>query len=93
MITKKKSKTRKYNYTIGYLSDNASSNTSRTYRCMNGLKKRYSDVRFRADIGNDGEWNEINFTATPMQYKNIIATVRRRYDAPNVINRENGGSR
>ena len=81
-MTKTK-KAKKYEYTMAF---NGKSKMKEFYRVMNGLKKRYPKQFVEAWADNTDETGfDIVLEATPKQYKNIVATCRRRYMNPTFI--------
>ena len=82
MTKTKKPKT--YEYIMAF---NGKSKIKDFYRVMNGLKKRYPKQFVEGDVAplalNPGF--DLVFDATPKQYKNIVATCRRRYMNPSYI--------
>jgi len=81
-MTKTK-KAKKYEYIMAF---NGKSKMKDFYRIMNGLKKRYPNqfVEATADTENKSGF-DIVLEATAKQYKNIVATCRRRYTDPSWI--------
>lgn len=80
MTKTKKPKT--YEYIMGF---NGKSKIKDFYRIMNGLKKRYPKQFVEAVSDGDMAGFDIVLEATPKQYKNIVATCRRRYTNPSFI--------
>ena len=80
-MTKTK-KAKKYEYIMGF---NGKSKIKDFYRVTNGLKKRYPKQFVEAITDSDETGFDIVLEATPKQYKNIVATCRRRYMNPSFI--------
>ena len=82
-MTKTK-KAKRYEYIMGF---DGKSKIKDFYRVMNGLKKRYPKQFVEGAVENHGKHNgfDIVIEATAKQYKNIVATCRRRYHNPSWI--------
>lgn len=81
-MTKTK-KPKKYEYIMAF---NGKSKMKDFYRIMNGLKKRYPKQFVEATADTESKSGfDIVLEATAKQYKNIVATCRRRYTDPSWI--------